>query len=146
MIEEEAVVSHTESGEVWVEKPRKSACGGCSQQCVSGAVDRYLGAPTVRLRVLSPIEVQVGDRVVLGIREDAFVKGSFCAYLTPLLGLFFGAILGDMVVFSLRLDVSSDGASAFGGAIGLILSFIVLKFTGVLSHDNLTPVILRKLS
>jgi sigma-E factor negative regulatory protein RseC len=146
MIEEEAVVSHTEAGKVWVEKPRKSACGGCSQQCASGAVDRYFGAATIRLQVLSPIEVQVGDRVVLGIQEDAIVKGSFWAYLIPLLGLFLGAIMGDIVVSALRLGVSSDGGSAFGGAMGLILSFITLKFTGVLSRDNLHPVILRKLS
>ncbi|CAI8776154.1 SoxR reducing system RseC family protein [Methylocaldum szegediense] len=146
MIEEEAVVSHTEPGKVWVEKPRRSACGGCLRQCASGVVDRYFGAPTIRLQVLSPIDVQVGDRVVLGIQEDAFVKGSFCAYLIPLLGLFLGAILGNIIVFSLALDVSSDGASVIGGAIGLSLSFIILRFTGVLSRDKLSPVILRKLS
>ncbi len=83
---------------------------------------------------------------MLGIQEDAFVKGSFWVYLIPLLGLFLGAIMGDIVVSALRLGVSSDEGSAFGGAAGLILSFVTLKFTGVLSRDNLYPVILRKLS
>ncbi|WP_166642513.1 SoxR reducing system RseC family protein [Methylocaldum gracile] len=146
MIEEEAVVSHTEAGKVWVEKPRKSACGGCSQQCASGVVDEYLGAPKIRLQVFSPIEVHVGDRVVLGIQEDALVKGSLWAYLIPLLGLFLGAVLGDIVASSLRPAISSDGVSAFGGVTGLILSFVLLKFTGVLSREELHPVILRKLS
>jgi len=146
MIEEEAVVTHTEAGQVWVEKPRKSACGGCSQSCASAAVGQYLGTPMVRLQVFSPIEVHVGDRVMLGIQEDAIVKGSFYAYLIPLVGLFLGAILGDIVASSLISAISNDGASAFGGVTGLILSFAFLKFAGVLSRDKLHPVILRKLS
>ncbi|MGX2039559.1 SoxR reducing system RseC family protein [Methylocaldum sp. MU1018] len=146
MIEEEAVVSRTEAGKVWVEKPRKSACGGCSRPCASAAVDRYLGTPIIRLQVFSPIEVRVGDRVMLGIQADAVVKGSFRVYVIPLLGLFFGAVLGDIVASSLISAISSDGASAFGGATGLILSFVFLKSTGVLSRDKLHPVVLRKLS
>ncbi|HYE36537.1 SoxR reducing system RseC family protein [Methylocaldum sp.] len=146
MIEEEAVVSHTEAGQVWVEKPRRSACGGCSQQCASAVVGQYLGTPIIRLQVFSPIDVHVGDRVMLGIQEDAIVKGSFCAYLIPLLGLFFGAVLGDIVASSLIPAISNDGASAFGGVIGLILSFVFLKSTGALSRGKLHPVVLRKLS
>lgn len=146
MIEEEAVVARTEEGRIWVEKPRKSACGGCMQRCASATVDQYLGAPIIRLQAFSRIEVQVGDRVMLGIEEDAIVKGSFWAYLIPLLGLFFGAILGDIVASALNPPFTSDGLSAFGGVIGLVLSFVLLKFTRVLSRDNLHPVILRKLS
>jgi sigma-E factor negative regulatory protein RseC len=146
MIEEEAIVSHIEAGKVWVEKPRKSACSGCSQQCASAAVGQYLEASMIRLRVFSPIEVHVGDRVMLGIQEDAIVKGAFWAYLIPLLGLFLGAILGDIVASSVISVISNDGASALGGVTGLILSFVFLKFTRVLSRDKLHPVILRKLS
>jgi sigma-E factor negative regulatory protein RseC len=145
MIEEEAVVARVEAGQVWVEKTRKPACGSCARPCATAAVGDYLGQSTVRMAVLSTIDVRTGDRVVVGVREDALVKGSLSVYLLPLLGLFAGSVLGKAVGGTL-FSVATDIAAAGGGLFGLIGTMVFLKFTLGLSRNKLQPVVLRKLS
>jgi sigma-E factor negative regulatory protein RseC len=143
MIEEEAVVACIEAGQVWVEKTRHSACGACAQPCATADVADYFGKTQVRLAVASPLELRVGDRVVLGIREDAIVKGSFGVYLLPLFGLLAGSILGKAVGFP-WLSITVDAAAALGGVIGLIAAIAFLKHTRMLSPSRLQPVVIRK--
>jgi sigma-E factor negative regulatory protein RseC len=143
MIEEEAVVACIEAGQVWVEKTRHSACSSCVQPCMTASVADYFGKTRVRLAVTSPMELRIGDRVVLGIREDVIVKGLFGVYLLPLLGLLAGSILGKAVGFPL-FSVTPDVAAAMGGVIGLIAAIAFLKHTRMLSPSRLQPVVLRK--
>lgn len=145
MIEEEAVVACIESGQVWVEKARKSACSSCTQSCASAVVGEFIGEPKIRLAVISPIDVQPGDRVLVGLREDALVKGSLSIYLLPLAGLFAGAMLGKSIGLHL-FSITTDIAAIIGGLFGLIGTFAFLKFTPRLSHSELQPVVLRKIS
>jgi sigma-E factor negative regulatory protein RseC len=145
MIEEEAVVAEVEAGRVWVEKVRKSACGSCQQSCTSAVVGDFMGESTVRLPVISCIDVAPGDRVLIGVREDALLKGSLAVYLLPLVGLFAGAILGK-AMGSFFFSVTSDFAAIIGGLLGLIGTIAFLKFAMGISQDKLQPVVLRKLS
>lgn len=145
MIEEEAVVARVdEAGTVWVEKSRQSACASCNKDCPSATVGDYFGGSTVSLPAMSAIEVSAGDRVMVGISEDAFLKGSLGLYLLPLLGLFFGSILGDTV--AAWFAVPADAAAIIGGALGLTGALALLKLTPVLPRHQLRPVVLRKLN
>ncbi len=143
MIEEEALVTHVEAGQIWVEKPRQSACGSCHQPCATASVADYLGKAKSRLVIDSSIELRPGDHVVLGIQEDALVKGSLAVYLSPLLGLFAGSILGKSIGFYWFAG-AEDVAASLGGLLGLIAAIALLKYTRVLSRSYTPPVILRK--
>ncbi|BBL76054.1 SoxR reducing system RseC family protein [Methylomagnum ishizawai] len=146
MIEEEALVTHVEADQVWVEKPRQSACAACKTPCATAGVADYLeqGKPDLaRLVVSSPIEVRAGDRVVLGIEEGAIVKGSFAIYLLPLLGLLAGAILGQTLGGAFATP--ADLAAASGGLAGLAATLAFLKFSRLSSRNTPRPVVLRKL-
>ncbi|CAL1239378.1 SoxR reducing system RseC family protein [Candidatus Methylocalor cossyra] len=148
MIEEEAVVAGVEAGgRVWVEKPRRSACGSCAQPCGTAGIAEWFGQTTARLAVLSPsdLELRVGDRVVVGITEEALVMGSLGAYLLPLLGLLVGAVLGKTLAVGLA-GFPADAAAAVGGFAGLGGTIAFLRQARVLSRRELQPVVLRKIS
>lgn len=94
MIEEQGRVIAVEPGAVWVETLRKSTCSACSAKAACGqGLLNQLGAGARRgyVRALSGFSLQVGDAVVIGVREDLLVRGSVLVYLLPLLGLFVAA-------------------------------------------------------
>lgn len=95
MIEEPGRVIAVEPGAVWVETQRSSTCSGCSVRsgCGKGLADR-LGIRERRglVRASSDLHLDVGDAVVIGIREHALLKGAFLVYLFPLLTLFASAV------------------------------------------------------
>lgn len=139
MIEEEAYVAEVSGGLVWIEKTRKSACSGCAQSCPSASLSGGLfdGKP-VRLQVPSDLPLRPGDKVLVGIDEEALTGGSLWIYLLPLLCLFAGALLGESVI-------GSDLASALGGLLGLGLCFAGLKAARLFDRPRYRPVILRKI-
>jgi sigma-E factor negative regulatory protein RseC len=144
MIEEEATVARVDEGRVWVEKIRQSACSSCKQTCASATVGRHLDGKPTAFSVISDIELHPGDRVVVGVREDALVLGSLGIYVLPLLGLLLGAILGQGIAKNIAVDAADVGAMA-GGFTGLLISFGFLKFTPIFSRSRFQPMVLRKL-
>jgi sigma-E factor negative regulatory protein RseC len=139
MIEEEAYVAAVADGQIWIEKQRQTACSGCAQACPSASVSGFFASKPVRLKVLSDVAVLPGDRVVVGIAEEALASGSLWIYLLPLLGLFAGALLGKFLL-------GSDIASALGGLAGMGLCYAGLKASRLLERQGYQPVILRKLN
>lgn len=118
MIEEQGRVVALEPGAVWVETRRKSTCSGCSARngCGQGLMDQ-LGVRERRglVRAVSDLHLQVGDSVVVGIREDVLLRGAVLVYLFPLLALFAGALLA--LQFGLAEPyVILAGLSGFFGA------------------------------
>jgi len=100
VIEEQGRVVAVEPGAVWVETLRKSTCSSCSVKagCGQGLLDQ-LGASGRRgyVRALSNLQLNVGDAVIIGVREDLLVRGSLLVYLLPLLGLFTAAVLAEQM-------------------------------------------------
>ena len=144
MIEEEAVVVGLEGERIWVEKAESSGCGSCRQACASAVVAEHVGKRPIRLAVVSPIALQTGDRVVVGVPEDAVVVGSLVLYLVPLLGLLAGSILGKVLGASL-LPGFADPAAILGGLAGFAGTLVWLRTTPALSDRAPQPVVLRKL-
>jgi sigma-E factor negative regulatory protein RseC len=103
VIEEQGRVVAVEPGAVWVETLRKSTCSSCSVKagCGQGLLDQ-LGASGRRgyVRALSNLQLNVGDTVIIGVREDLLVRGSLLVYLLPLLGLFAAAVLAEQMGLS----------------------------------------------
>lgn len=145
MMEEEALVSAVEGGLVWIEKSRRPVCSGCVQTCAHSVSAQFFTEKTIRFPVVSVLELEPGDRVVVGLAENALVRGAFGIYLLPLFALLIGALIGKFLVESMgRPDL--ELASVLGGLSGLAVCLIGLKVAGLFDRPGFQPVILRKIN
>jgi sigma-E factor negative regulatory protein RseC len=149
MIEERAQVVAFEGDDVWVETQRKSACGQCAANkgCGTATLAKVLGNKRTRVRVLNPkaTKVSIGDEIVVGIEEQALIRGSLAIYIAPLLALFLFGILGDLLAAQLNI-VKPDAFIIIFSLTGLGLGFIwVKRFSRVISSDSrYQPVLLHR--
>lgn len=118
MIEERARVVALETGAVWVETLRQSACGSCAAQkgCGHSAIARMSEKP-MHVRALTEARYHIGDEVIIGIPEDILLKGSLIAYLMPLM-------LALVSALSVQAINPAEGWVTLGGAGGLALGFV----------------------
>jgi len=149
VIEENGQVVDVQGEFAWIESERATSCGSCSVRkgCGTSAIAQLLGQRRVRLRVLNRINARRGDKVVIGISETGVVQGSLAVYASPLLGLFAGALAGQ-VFGSALLGITSDLPAIAGAGVGFLAALIWLKG---FSHDrekdaDYQPVVLRQQS
>lgn len=144
MIEETAHVVEAQGEYAWVETQRRSSCGSCSAKgCGTGALAKILGGRSQRMKVRNPVHAKPGDDVVLGIRERDLLKGSLAVYVVPLLTMFGGALLGE--ILAPQWGSEAETLSVFFGLLGLGGGFLWLyRYNRALSREGqLMPVILR---
>lgn len=105
MIEEAAVVTLVNQGQVWIKSLSSGACGGCSQQssCGTATVSKWLPKREFALDCDQPL--QVGDEVSVAIDDSHLVLSSLLLYLLPLLAMF--GCIGLAEIF-LPLDFLDD--------------------------------------
>lgn len=141
MIEEPGRVIAVEAGAVWVETQRSSTCSGCSAKngCGQGLMDR-LGVRERRglIRALSDLPLNVGDSVVIGIRESVLLRGALLVYLFPLIALFASSLL------ALELGVAEPYVM-LAGIGGFLLSWLAVRKRSqqTACDPALQPVVLR---
>jgi len=125
VLEETATVVRVDDAGVWVETQRHSTCSGCAAEkgCGTATLSKVLGQRRTLLRVLSGQPLSVGDRVVVGIRESALVRGSFAVYAVPLLLLLAGAVMGT-IGGEQGLWSNAELASVLLGSGGLVAGFL----------------------
>jgi sigma-E factor negative regulatory protein RseC len=118
MIEEQGQVVEVQGEFAWIEGERTTTCGSCAVRkgCGTSAIAKLLGQRRVRLRALNRIDAHVGDHVVIGIAESGLLRGSLAVYAVPLLGLFAGALAGQLLGGA--LFASPSDLLAIAGAIG----------------------------
>lgn len=149
MIEETARVVRVDGQDAWVETQRKSTCSSCAAQygCGTSTLAKVLGKRRALIRVLTRLDLEPGDRVVLGIHERALVRGSVAVYAVPIILMLLGAIGGE---FGAQQNLWSSGelASIVLGISGLGGGLYWLaRFTRRIRNDrDFQPVVLRKLS
>lgn len=150
MIEEHARVVAIEGGEVWIETQRRSACGQCAANkgCGTAVLGQVLGVKRNVVRILNPSDtkVSIGDEIVVGVQEQALIRGSLAIYILPLLSLFLFGLLGDGVASQLHFS-NPDIIAILFGLLGLAAGFFwVKRFSVRISHDSrYQPVLLRRL-
>ena len=79
MIEERGRVLSVEDGAVWVETVRRSTCGSCQARAGCGqALMQRLGSGARQgfIRVTVDRDYHIGEEIIIGIPEDAVVRGS----------------------------------------------------------------------
>lgn len=128
MLESEAIVVKIEAGTTFVTAQIPSNCGsqGCDTQgCSSAVLTRLFSQQPKALRVSNTIGAHVGERVLVGLEEGAFLKSALLAYGLPLLALIVGAVGGMQLAST---ESSRDLYAGIGGLLGLGVSALVLKF------------------
>jgi len=124
MIEEKAKVVSVGETEILVSASRTSACAQCSAQdnCGQSAISQWAASKMVDIAVNNPLRLplQAGDEVIVGIKEQSFIKASLLLYFVPLLAMFFAGVLASAV------GVLEGGVVMISFA-ALLASFWVIK-------------------
>lgn len=146
MIEERGQIVSREGDYAWVETERQSACSSCSAKkgCGTGVLSKVYSNRFSRVKALNHINAKPGEQVVIGLEEDALVRGSLVVYGLPLLTLILTALLGRAVAIEMGMQ-NDDGLIALFGIAGLFIGFFMVKiFNRKIAHDeHYQPIILR---
>jgi len=146
VIEETARVIAVENGQLLLEAQTRSACNACSAQkgCGTSVLSKWIGRRFTRFQAPNTVNARVGDEVVVGLAEDAMLKGSVLVYLLPLLAMIVFALLADSLIpaeFAPRdLLVLLSAIAGFS----LMLLFSRLWLASGINRIRLTPAVLRK--
>lgn len=147
MIEETARVLELDGRFAWVEATRTSACGACESNkgCGTSVLSKVFAGKTTRLRVINEVGAVVGEQVMVGLDESAFLRGSLAMYLIPLLGLIGGGLCGQWL--ALTNGGNAELSSALGAVAGLVSGLVWLRgFSRRIADDlRYQPVIVRRL-
>ena len=142
MVEGFARVVAVEGGKVWLEPEPMASCGGCHSAGLCSIGKQGAGSArqlAKRFALPGELGLGVGERVVVGIREDTLTKGALTAYGIPLLVLILGGIAGQEMG-------KSDATAALGAFLGLLAGLLVARIVaGILSARGiLAPRFLRR--
>jgi len=146
MLESEAIVVNILNGATFVQAQVAAGCGGescATQGCNTAILTQLFSQKPKTTQVINPISAQVGERVMVGLAEEVFLKTALLVYLLPLSGLFAGAALG---LFTAGQSELRDLYSGLGGLLGLVVSALALKLlASKIAPDGAQPIILRRL-
>ncbi|MBF0381362.1 MAG: SoxR reducing system RseC family protein [Magnetococcales bacterium] len=149
MLREEVLVVAVDGQYATVSSQRKSACGSCHAESSCNVLSGGKTKQDTQIRAMNPVGALVGQRVLLEISEQQFLKASFLVYVLPVVSLlFFGVFARYLAV---KYGVSPESAEGVGGLVGIIA--LVMTFFGLskLNHhiegdDSRRPVISKILT
>lgn len=143
MIEETAKIVELDGDFAWVETQRESVCGACAvnKGCGTATIAKVLGKKRTRVRAFNRLNAKLGDQVVIGIQEQALVRGSIAVYAVPLVFLLLGGLFGEW----LGQGSDSEGLAILFGLFGLGAGFLWLVYFSrkVRTSPSYQPDILR---
>jgi sigma-E factor negative regulatory protein RseC len=146
MIEETARVVAVENGQLLLEAQTRTACNACAakQGCGTSVLSKWVGRKFTRFQAPNTVNAQVGDEVVVGLAEEAMLKGSVLVYLLPLLAMIGFALLADSLIATgmASRDLMVMAAAVAGFAVTLIFARRLLSSGSF--RRKLSPVVLRK--
>lgn len=137
MLTETGRVVGIETDGVWVETIRRSTCGVCSAQkgCGHGLLNRISEGKRGYVRALpgeqSIDDYKVNDQVLISIPEEVILRGSFIAYILPILSMLAGAVAASHFLVG-----QQDVLAVLGAAGGLVLGFTLVRWHGVYHRQD----------
>ena len=144
MIEGIAQVVAVEGKQAWLVPEQTTSCGGCASASACGAKGIGTTASRLELRrfqLVNDVGLRVGERVVVGIRENALLRASLTAYAIPLATLL---IAGALAQWAYGSDVATIIAMFAGLALGLV--FARVGAGRLMAKGELAPRFLRRAS
>jgi len=146
MIEEQVQVVEIAGNQIVLQGATQSACGSCSANkgCGTSVLSKVVGRKFTRFQVDNNINAEIGDTVVVGIPEDALLKGSLVMYVVPIMGMLLLALLADH--YLLATASYRDLIISANGILGLLIGFLGARwfFRCQSNVQTFTPVVLRK--
>jgi len=146
MIEEKARVIAVENNQLLLEAETRAACNACAakQGCGTSVLSRWVGRKFTRFQAPNTVNARVGDEVIVGLAEEAMLKGSVFVYLLPLLAMIGSALLADSLISAdtVSRDLMVLISAVAGFALMLVISRLLLSSGS--NKTRLTPVVLRK--
>ncbi len=146
MIEEQAQVVDIKEGRLILQAQTQSSCGGCevSKGCGTSLLAKVVGRKFTHFQAENNINAKIGDTVVVGIAEDALLKGSVVMYVLPIFSMLIFALLAD---FLLADEQYRDLIIAACAVMGMITGALTSKwyFQRQSSAQLFSPVVLRKI-
>ena len=145
MIEQVAHVHAIDQTTVWLDTIRLSTCNSCSMK--SGCGQRLMNQATdckrsrIELPLPQDMALNVGDEVVLGIPQKAFIKASLLTFAMPLMIMLAFASLAQWGALS---EPAAVVAALLGLGLGLLLLRWYSQSDAVLSYNQWQPMILRQ--
>ena len=147
MIKEKATVISLSGDTAEVQMQRQSACSHCemSQGCGTGAIGRLLGKRSKPVEIKVDRELKPGEQVEIGLPDKAFLRAGLLIYGMPLLGLFIGLALAE--IMASHSNLSSDLIGFVFALIGLVLGLLIGAYIAKTKFGNqLNPKILAVIS
>ena len=123
-MEKEAWVVGVEGENVRLRYLRHSACVNCGACLILGKKDQELVLP-------NKMNLQEGDKVVVGLSSSSFLRATVLVYMIPLLFFLLGYVVGDL--FLARLDLPKWREA--GGMVSGLL-FLFLTYKGINLYDR----------
>jgi sigma-E factor negative regulatory protein RseC len=145
MIEQVAHVHAIDQTTVWLDTIRLSTCNSCTMK--SGCGQRLMNQATdckrsrIELPLPQDMALNVGDEVVLGIPQKAFIKASLLTFAMPLMIMLAFASLAQWGALS---EPAAVVAALLGLGLGLLLLRWYSQSDAVLSSNQWQPMILRQ--
>ena len=129
MVEEKALVVAIEGADVLLQTQRRSACQSCSvkQGCGTSVLAKVVGQRSSQILVVNTLDAKVGDEVVIGINDNALVKGSLLIYAVPLILLLAGALLGEL--WAQAYGFNSELVSIVSAIVGFTLAMVLIRYS-----------------
>jgi sigma-E factor negative regulatory protein RseC len=137
-----AQVVAVEGNLAWLVPESGSSCGGCSSAAACGS--KGIGTVASRLeqrrfQMVNEMGLQVGERVVVGVSENAVLRASITAYAIPLAALL---ISGGVAQWMAGHDFITMGAMLAGLIFGLWLSRV--RAGKLMERGELAPRFIRR--
>jgi len=143
MITENGIITQANPLVAWVKTTRSGACEACSSRESCGTAGSQ---KEMIVTVKNILNVEKGDHVIIGLETRPMLFLTFLLYVFPIILLIMGAVIGDSLAPSLKMDPSIVsmifGFSFFG------LSFYIIrkKNNSLSQEEKYKPFLVRKRS
>lgn len=151
MLEEVATVIGLETNHyqeyAQLEVIRKTPCTLCGKTrgCGVSIWGKIFNHGQKPLRLQNTIQAKIGDHVVIGIQEQAFLKNTLYLYGVPLFSMLIGATMSAFWLATGKNTATTDWYTLCGAIAGLVIGYLWLKAhqTGANYQANCQPTLLR---
>lgn len=148
MIEETAIVISCQNMQATLEVQRQSTCGACNAKsgCGTAVFAKTLGKKVSQISIDNTMNLRVGDKVIIGLPENALLTGSAIVYLLPIIAMILFAMLGQWLSSQL-LSHPSELLVIIFSISGFALAMKLVRYYSQLAKrdERFQPVLIRKL-
>ena len=145
MIEEQAQVIEIKGDQLILQAQTQSTCGSCAvnKGCGTSVLSKVVGRKFTQFQAENNIGAEVGDTVIVGIAEDALLKGSLVMYIMPIIAMLIFALIADYLLIEMAVR---DLFVAISGVAGLVFGSLFARqyFQQKSRAHQFVPVVLRK--